>query len=374
MIKIIHTEESPHTFAGQEKRVLSELIGLRERGYRVALACKEKSPLKEEAEKCSIKVYTLSFNNLFDIKSILQLIRILRKEKFDIINTHSSVDSWIGGIAAKLARTPVLIRTRHSDRPIRRDVRHFIHYLPDIYVTCGETMRKKLIEKYGFPEGKTISIPSGISEDFFHIKREPDVKSRYGLDRDTKVITSIGRLCREKGHETTISAIKSVIKYFPNTKFLFVGDGGRRKKLEEKISSLGVDQYVLFTGFIRDVKEIFSFSDVMVLSSWSEGLPQSLLQAMASGVPVVATKVGGVPEIVIDGKTGILVNPGDSQGLSEGIIKILKNSDITSEFVKNARELVKNKYTITHMLDKTEELHQQLLRQKGKAETCFSLL
>ncbi|MBI4683238.1 MAG: glycosyltransferase family 4 protein, partial [Nitrospirae bacterium] len=110
----------------------------------------------------------------------------------------------------------------------------------------------------------------------------------------------------------------------------------------------------------------YSISDLAVLSSWSEGLPQSLLQAMAAGVPVIATRVGGVPEVVIHEKTGLLVEPGDHEALAKGIIRILDNRDFSLRLVESAKDNVKNKHSVTHMIEKTESLYENLLKQKGK--------
>lgn len=363
LIKILHTEWSDG-FGGQEKRILSEVLGLRERGYYVALACRRNSEIKRQAEKYGIDTYLLPFRNIYDIVSIFRLIRIIKKERFDIVNTHSSVDSWVGGIASKLAKVPVLIRTRHLATPVKRDIFHFIHYLPDMYITCGERMRKNLIEKYGFPPEKVVSIPTGVSEDFFNVERNPDARLKYGLKKDASVITNVGILRKVKGHEVTLRAVKIVAESFPDVKFLIVGDGPYRKKLEEMVNTLGIKQYVVFTGFVQNIPEVYSFTDVAILSSWSEGLPQSILQAMASGVPVVATRVGGVPEVVQNEKTGILVEPGDYEGLAEGIIRILKNPELATVLVKNARELVQRDYSVEHMLDKIENLYKKLLKGK----------
>jgi len=363
LIKILHTEWS-NGFGGQEKRILSEITGLRKRGYYVALSCRRDAEIRRQAERYGIDIYPLPFLNWYDTYTILQLVKILRKERFDIVNTHSSVDSWVGGIASKIAKVPVLIRTRHLDIPLKRDILHFIHYLPDMYITCGETIRKNLIDRCGFPPDKTVSIPTGVTDDFFNVKRNPDARVRYGLNKDSIVITNVGILRKVKGHEITLRAVKVVAGQFPAVKFLIVGDGPYRKKLEDMVDNLGIRQYVIFTGFVENIPEVYSFTDVAILSSWSEGIPQCLLQAMASGVPVVATEVGGVPEIVKNEKTGLLVAPGDYKGLAEGIIRIVKDNDFAAGLVENAKELVQREYSLGRMLDKIEDIYKKLLERK----------
>ena len=142
-MRILHTEWSDG-MGGQEKRVLSESLGLARRGHYVALVCRDHSAIKTEAAMLGIDVHTLPLRKPYDIESIVRLAMLLTRGRFDIVNTHSGVDSWIGGIAARLAKVPVLARTRHLNIPLKRNPLNFIHYLPDVYITCGENMRTNL--------------------------------------------------------------------------------------------------------------------------------------------------------------------------------------------------------------------------------------
>lgn len=364
-MRILHTEWSDG-LGGQEKRILLEATGLAERGHEVTIVCREEARIKKEALRQGIEVETLPFRRLYDIESILRLYAFIKKKRSHVVNTHSGIDSWIGGIAARLAGVPLLVRTRHLNIPLRRNILNFIHYLPDVYITCGEDMRQNLINKCGFPFQKVVSVPTGIEPVFFDIKRDSEAKVKYGLNSDNIVVTNVGILRKVKGHEVTLRSVKRVIGSFPHVRFLIVGDGPRREHLEEMVNELGISGYVLFTGFIENVAEVYSFTDVAILSSWSEGLPQSLLHAMAAGVPVVATKVGGVPEVVIHEETGILIEPGDSESLSKGIIRVLKDPLLREHMVSKAREIIKSRYTIDHMLDKTESLYRELLSRKTR--------
>jgi glycosyltransferase involved in cell wall biosynthesis len=364
-MRILHTEWSDG-LGGQEKRILAEVIGLAEREHYVAIVCREHAKIKDEAIKHGIYVYTLPLRKPYDIVSIVNLFKFLKAEGFDIVNTHSGVDSWIGGIAAKLAKVPVLVRTRHLNIPLKRSILNFIHYLPDMYITCGENMRDNLVKQCGFPPDRVVSIPTGVDRTFFDIKRNPSAKINYRLDGTSIVITNVGILRRVKGHEITLRAVKMVIEAFPNAKFMIVGDGPRRKELEGMVDDLGIRDYVIFTGFIENISEIYSFTDVAVLSSWSEGLPQSLLQAMAAGIPVVATNVGGVPEVVISEKTGILVEPGNYEAFAKGIIRILDNPSPASRFAESARSLVSKKHSLMQMLDQIEDLYRDILIQRNR--------
>jgi glycosyltransferase involved in cell wall biosynthesis len=348
---------------GQEKRILAECSGLLERGHYAAIACREIARIKEEAQKKGIDVITFPFKSTVDIGTINGLVRHIHSNAYDIVNTHSGKDSWVGGIAAKLARVPVLVRTRHLNIPLRRNIINFIHYLPDMYVSCGENMRTTLITDCGFSPDKVVNISTGVGDKFFNVKRNPGLKKKYGLDENALVITKVGIFRRVKAHQVTLKCVKKVVAAFPNARFILAGDGPDIDEMKELAERLGVSGYVVFSGFV-DVAEVYSFSDVAVLSSLSEGIPQSILQAMASGVPVVATRVGGVPEIVSHMETGILVESLDHEALADGIIKVLKTPAMASSFTKKAKAFVFNDHSLTKMLDKTEHLYHSLLEKK----------
>ncbi len=364
-MRILHTEWSDG-LGGQEKRVLAEVSGLLDRGHYAAIACREHARIKNEALKLGIDIHILPFRKPYDIASIVRLTGLLKDKKFDIVNTHSGVDSWIGGIASKLAGIPLLVRTRHLNLPLRRNPLNFIHYLPDIYITCGEDMRNNLVTRCGFPGDRVLSIPTGINVERFNIRRNKKAGLKYGLDINATVITNVGILRSVKGHEVTFRAVKTVVDSVPGAKFLIVGDGPGRETLGSLVNELDISEHVIFTGFVEDIPEIYSFSDVAVLTSWSEGLPQSILQAMAAGVPVIATKVGGVPEVVVRGETGMLIEPGDHKALARGIIKILNDRDGSGQLAENAKDLMVGEHSVIHMIDKIESLYERMLRQKQK--------
>lgn len=227
-------------------------------------------------------------------------------------------------------------------------------------------MRKNLIENCGFPPKKLISIPTGVERKFFNIKRDRKNKVNYGINERSPVIVNVGILRSVKGHEITLKAFKLVSEIIPEAILMIVGDGPSKQKLINEVKDLNLKSKVIFTGFLEDPSEIFSFADVNVISSWSEGLPQSLLQSMAAGVPTVATAVGGIPEVLINNETGITVEPGDYNSLSEAILKILKNYDWACDMTRKGKEILINKYSEDIMIDKLENLYYELLKQKSR--------
>jgi glycosyltransferase involved in cell wall biosynthesis len=361
-MRILHTEWSDG-LGGQEKRVLAELVGLAGRGHDVFLVCRQEGRIRAEAQQHGISVFALPLKSPLDVSSILRLRTIMTEQGVEIVNTHSGIDSWIGGIAAKLARVPLLVRTRHLNIPLRRSIFNFVHYLPDLYITCGDNMRKTLVDRCGFPGGQVVSIPTGVPAEFFSVARNDAAKKEFGLGPGTLVITNVGILRRVKGHETTFRAVSAVVREFPLARFLIVGDGPRRAELERMVDDLGIQEYVIFTGFIGDIGRVYACTDVAILSSWSEGLPQSVLQALACAVPVVATRVGGVPEVVQHEKTGFLAEPGDHDGFAQEILRVLREPEKAYQMALAGRELVKNNHSVGHMLDQLEHLYAGMIGQ-----------
>jgi glycosyltransferase involved in cell wall biosynthesis len=359
-VRILHTEWSDG-LGGQEKRILMEAAGLIARGHHAAVCCRAHSQLLAEARACGIDVHILPMRKPYDAASILRLRQIIRAEKFDVVNTHSGYDSWIGGIAAKLAGVKALARTRHLNIPIKRNPLNFVHYLPDVYISCGQNMRDTLVERCGFPAERVVSIPTGVEEAFFRVGRNPAAGAKYGVPPGAFVIANVGVLRRVKGHEVTLRAAAEIIPEIPQAVFLMVGNGPRRAALEDLARRLGVESHVIFTGHVRDIPEIYSFSDAAVLSSLSEGLPQSVIQAMAAGVPVAATNVGGVAEVVRHDQTGLLVESGDHGALAAAVIRLFKDCGYGSNMAENARRLVRRDYSAEIMIDKLEALYEKLL-------------
>ncbi|KJR40002.1 group 1 glycosyl transferase [Candidatus Magnetoovum chiemensis] len=365
-MNILHTEWS-NDLGGQEKRVLYEADGLNKRGFNCIIACREKGKINVEAEKLGIKTYKLPFKSFHDLFTISKLLRIIKKEKIDIVNTHSGIDSWVGSIACKLAKSPVLVRTRHINIALKKNFLNFVHYLPAMYITCGENIRHNLINKCGFSADNVISIPTGISSEFFCNHSEEDIiKTQKALNLTEReiVISNVGILRGVKGHDIFLKAARIVLNSFSNTKFLLVGDGPKRKRLEELAKELDITDNVIFTGYINDIRGIYSISDITVLSSRSEGVPQSVLQAMACSVPVVAARVGGVPEIIENEKTGILVEPEDPQDLASGIMRLINNYPFREDISTRAKAYVIENHSMSIMLDKIEGLYKHLLNNK----------
>lgn len=372
MIKatILHTEASTG-WGGQEIRILTESAGMINRGYRVILACQPGSGILKKADQFGLETHIMRIDGGFDLSCIMRLRSLIQDEKVDIVNTHSSKDSWCAGMAAKLVRKVKVIRTRHLSIPVKSNfsTRMLYKTLPDCVITTGESIRIHLIEQLGISPDSAISIPTGIDLQPFDYNSADRslLRSEFGIDPEAPLIITLGMIRSMKGHKYFIDAAAAIVKQRPDAMFMIVGDmvsgGDTKKNLVDQISSLGLQDKIIMTGYREDVPDILAAIDIFVLASIRyEGVPQAISQAMAMAKPVVATDVGSINEQVINGRTGILVEKENSSALADAILTLVKDPVTAREFGINGRSLVEEKLSLDVMLDKTESVYKKLLQ------------
>jgi glycosyltransferase involved in cell wall biosynthesis len=280
----------------------------------------------------------------WDLGAVFALRRLIRREQVSIVHTHSSVDGWVGGLAARAAGVPV-VRTRHVSIRIRRRWNPVYRWLADRVITSGETIRSLVIGA-GVDPGRVTAIPAGV--DLGEFTGGPagghEVRESLGLERP--VIGSVAMFRGSKGHAHLLDAFVEVHARHPAARLLLVGDGIRRPWVEGLAKDRGLGEAVVFTGFRTDVPALLAAMDCFVLASTrTEGVPQSLLQAFAAGVPVVASAIGGIPEVVKDGETGILVPPEDAAALARAIELVLSDGSGAATRARGARRLVEERFS-----------------------------
>jgi len=363
---ILHTEWS-EGWGGQEIRILLEMREHRRQGHKVQILCAPRTKLAEEAGGMGIEVIPHRIRSPWEPKSILRIKNLIRDLRIDVLHTHSSVDSWAGGLAGRWARVPVLVRTRHISVRVRRPWLNRIYYLPDAIITTGEHIRRELLQTHKILAERIVSIPTGADAGRFH-PGPPDLelKKRMGLPIDSPVITLVAVLRAQKRHELVIAAAAEVIKVFPQARFIFVGDGPGRKRVEQEIKNAQLESHILMTGYREDIPAILSFTDLGIISSVAEGIPQFLFQIMAMGKPVIATEVGGIPEIVTSGVNGVLIPPEDPAALAKALVQVLGDPESARRLGEEGRRLVEQEYTVEKMAEKVYRVYQQVYEGKQK--------
>ena len=360
MRTVLHTESSPG-LGGQEVRTLTEARWIAERGWRVLLAGQPGAAFTERARQLGIDVVEVPMRGAWDLSAVARLARLVRNEGVGLVHTHSSVDGWVGGLAARIARVPV-VRTRHVSIRIRRRLNPVYRWLADRVITSGEAIRSIVVAS-GVPAARVVAVPAGVDlAEMDHAGKAPDALRRsLGLARP--VIGSVAMFRGSKGHAHLLDAFAMVRERWPTARLLLVGDGIRRRWVEGLARERGLGNAVVFTGFRSDVPDLLRIMDCFVLASTrTEGVPQSLLQAFAARVPAVASSVGGIPEVVTDKETGILVAPEDAAALARGIEAVLDDPAGAAERAAAARRLVEKRFSHATSVGRLLAIYESLLR------------
>lgn len=363
-MKVIHVVNSL-ACGGLEQMALQLVRKLNEAGIPSDIVClAQKGELAAEAEKCGITVKSLEKTCGFDFGLILRLAKVCRELGGDIIHTHNFAPLIYGTLAAKLCGKKCL-NTRHG----RTDDKTypFIWHLNDYIVPVSEDTRAHLLKHNSISPDKLKVIYNGVDLALYSAgagKTEIETtRAQIGVAPQSFVIATVGRLSPEKDHLTLLKAFKKLRKKKMEGDLLIVGDGPLRAKLEQAAVQHEVADRVKFLGFRDDVVKILRASDVFVLSSYREGLSLSVLEAMACSKPVVATKVGGTPEMIIDGETGYLVPCGFPERIEVAVMKLYINRETARQIGENARRKVEETFNLKKMVEGYRALYESMSGQ-----------
>ncbi|MEW6416963.1 MAG: glycosyltransferase family 4 protein [Nitrospirota bacterium] len=360
---ILHTE-TLKKWGGQQNRVLTEAVGLSKKGHRVIIACHKGSILAQRAKEADIKVYEVNMVKQAHMITIPGLINIIKKEGVEIVSTHSSVDSWAGGIAAKLTGRK-LLRFRHNIYPIGRDLlTRLIYSIPDRIVAISDSVKDVLI-KGGFNSKKIMVIPSSVDTEIFNPEVE-DLRKELKISPETIVIGNTSTFTEVKGQEFLLQAFNNIYKNFPCI-LLFAGRLREpfknkyllhvKKELREK---------VVFLGHREDIPRVLKTIDIFVYPSILEGLGTALLEAMAMEKPVVVSDIPTFRNFIVDGVNGLFFKAKDPEDMAE---KVLSHMDMDKESLKerlgkNARSTILENFSLDKMLSLTEALYREILNAR----------
>jgi len=372
-----------HILRGNERGGSSSVIfnlvkKLHDTGYHVTLLFLKKNQLCENAANIGIIVKVIEKNDGIDLKLPWRLYTFLKEEKFDLIHTHSIGSNFYGRIAKLLVGKIPLVTTVHGDTLNNLKgafkvhlISYLIHYidfwmaiLSDKILVVSNLLSEKLIAK-GFSKNKVIVIHNGIDIEAFDKKGTEDylegLKREFRIRKDEKIIGSVGRLIAVKNYELFLKAARDIVEVNKNVKFLIIGDGKQEKKLKKMAFELELNDNIIFGGWRTDLAYLYRLMNLFVLSSKSEGLPISILEAMASKMPVVSTNVGGISEAVQHGISGLLVPSDDRKALSSGIECLLNDPTRCHFMGEEGRRIVEQKFTIETMAADTADVYAGLI-------------
>jgi len=320
-----------------------------------------------------------------NLKAIFALYRLIRREKFDIVHVHSPLAAMLGRVAAKMARAPIVIYTAHGfyfHENMRKKKRRLVIWMEKILarvctdillLQSGEDRATAVKEGIALPQN-AVWISNGVDINKFK-PGSPDEKLRssFGIKKEDKVIGFAGRIVREKGIEELVAAVGIIKKRVPSVKLLIAGDTlgsdrdkGTKEKIKNIIAKNDLNENVIFAGLRNDMSRIYALLDVFVLPSYREGMPRSILEAMASAKPVVATDIRGSREEVAHGVTGKIVPVGEVNPLAEAISEILLDKKLAIKMGEAGRKRVEEEFNEEMVLDKEVEIYKRLSAERIK--------
>ncbi len=360
-MKILHTEASTG-WGGQEIRILRESEGMMKRGHEIFIIALPQSEIIKRARDAGFKTEVLKFQRRNIIRQIFDIKMFIEDNAIDIVNTHSSKDSWIALPAARLARNrPLAVRTRHLSTPIGRNPLSSLLYnrLPHVVITTGEAIRTQMIEANKFNPVRIMSIPTGIDLEAFDPSMTfQDLRDDLGLGHSVPLIGAVSVIRSWKGLDYLVRALPLIMKEIRDARLVITGEGPHRKTLEKTIESTGTRKNVFLLGHREDIAPILSSIDVLVQPSYAnEGVPQTILQALAMKKPVIASDLLPFREVIRDGETGMLVPARDPDRIAQAVIKALGDTGFSLRLGENGRRLVETAYSFAGMLDKLENLY-----------------
>jgi glycosyltransferase involved in cell wall biosynthesis len=345
---------------GAERLVLEELSCLRgdpQFAVEVHLVFEE-GPLFQSVAALGtpVHVWNAPHKSLRMVATFAAIIAYLRRTRCDILHTH--LLDWIGPVVGRIAGTRV-VATVHSDKQYRATER-FALAQSDLVLACGKQVMKNIVRF--IPAEKVTVLSNAIGKPDNGSFRRDSVREAFGINKESKLVVSLGRLTRAKGYDVLIEAFRRVTADMPEAVLVIGGDGEEKERLTDSVESAGLGSNVKLPGMVRDIHGLLAASDIYVNSSRREGLPMTLLEAMAHGKPTVATNVGGNAEVVHAGITGILVPPEDPERLAEALIRMLRDGDLRVKAGARAMALFDREFTIDKHCTQLKEYYRSVLQ------------
>ncbi|MBA7674568.1 D-inositol-3-phosphate glycosyltransferase [subsurface metagenome] len=378
--KILYVIENIY-FGGGERAFAQIINGLDKGKYEIYVTCLP-GGIFEDKIKTFAKLLPFDLRNRFNLTRIYRLTKIMKAKNIQIVHSQGGRADFFARIAAKMAKVPAVVSTvampvEGFDVGLLRKgiyviLDRFSERFVDRFIVVSEALRDRLIKKHKIPSRKVVKICNGIEVEEFRksLVSTNKIREEFNIKPDVQLVGTIGRLVYQKGLPYFIQAIKQMLKgsfrVGSKIKFLIVGEGILRNRLEKLVKRLGIENKVVFAGFRKDVKGILSTLDILVLPSILEGQPIIILEAMAMEKPIVATNIEGVNEIIKDGVTGMLVPSKDSCALAEAIIYLLRENKKAQEIGKTAREIVKQRFSVEQMVRTTECVYRELIEVSNK--------
>lgn len=359
-LKVLYLD-TEYVWRGGQDQLFGLMREMARRRHDIWLAAPQHSPLRLKAREASLP--TIPFSQRLEVSpvAVLKLFRILKDSSFDVLHLNTPRAILAGAVAARLEGRTLIVSSRRVNFPLRSKLSAWkYNWLVDQVITVSDSINNTLVAEGVRPEIVT-TVYEGVDMDWF----DSINRARIPVGSPGPIVGTVAHLSSEKGHKILIQAVELLKNRFPKARFLIVGDGILEAELREVVSGSGLSDRIFFTGFRSDSEALMKSFDIFCLPSLSEGLSSAILAAMAVGLPVVASRVGGIPELVEDGTTGMLVSPGDAVELAAKLGLLIEDRGLRLKMGKAGRKRVEEEFTSQRKLAQTEALYFELLDRRA---------
>jgi glycosyltransferase involved in cell wall biosynthesis len=363
-------------FGGGE-RVFAQVISrLPQNRYEILLSAHPNEQLPQ-AVRPRVEFFPLDFSKRHSFSLIPRLSEIIKRNDIKIVHGQGARAEFYARLASRLAGNSKYVSTiampveGFDVGPFRKRIYTLFDRLSerfvDRFLVVSDALREAMIRGHGIPAEKVTRIYNGIEVEHYSPQEEnglrEGIRREFNVGEDTIVIGAIGRLVWQKGFDYLISALPELLKRLPRTKILLVGDGPLRGELEVLAEKLKVEEHLIFTGFRSDIRDILSAIDVLVVPSLLEGFPMITLEGMAMAKPIIATRIDGVTEQIVDGVSGILIPSRDPDAIAQAVVRLSTEKELAQILGSEGRRRVENEFTVEKMVSETEKVYQSLYEQ-----------
>ncbi|MCZ7545303.1 MAG: glycosyltransferase [Anaerolineae bacterium] len=361
---------------GAEMLLLAMLRTYCRAGHQIDVAYFTPGPLAEDVARLGVPVHRVSRHGLKDPRAVVRLARLMHAAQPDVVHTHLTKSDLAGQVSAALVRAPARVSSVHNTDPWRKNPLLSTFSRAAMapchrVIAVSQEVRDYVVQWSGYPAHKVVVIDNGVDLERFDPETVAplDRAALWGVAPDAPAIGVIGRLEPQKGHRLLLQAAAATAQARPDVRFVIIGDGPLRAELEAERARLGLERVVLFAGIVRDMPGALAALDGVAFASLWEGLPVALLEAMAMRRPVVATAVGGIPGVLVDGANGLTVPPGDPEALAQGVLRVVADRALAARLGAAARETVRARYSAQAMHGRIMDVYEAALaarRAKGQ--------
>jgi glycosyltransferase involved in cell wall biosynthesis len=348
--------DTARTWRGGQNQVLQLVTGLESLGHPAWLVAHERGELRRRAEE-GLRFVGFSPRSEFDVQAAWQLGRVLRDVKPDVVHAHDPMAVALTAMALQMKNgsppTPYVVAARRVDFHLKRHAFSKWKYRHvDLFVAASATIGD-ILEADGIARDRIVVVHDGVNVTLIDKQEPVDAHAAFWLPHGAPIVGNVAALAPHKGQRHLVAAAARVVREVPDARFLIVGEGELREVLEKQIKSLALERHVMLTGFRPDAIGLMKSFDLFVMSSVTEGLGSAALEAMACNRPVVATRAGGLPEAIDDGRTGLLVDPGDEAALAGAIVTLLRDAERRAIMGAAGRARVIAEFSVERMVRDT---------------------